>query len=61
MPGTSVVLASGLDGHNDVLRYAWKIIDPRGEQVMEGVDVVDLAQDGRMARIVLFHGKLPVG
>jgi hypothetical protein len=59
MPATSVVLASGLDSHNNVARYAWKIIEPPGDQLMEGVDVVDFADDGRLQRIVLFHASLP--
>jgi hypothetical protein len=35
-PGTKVVTGRGVDAHNDVERYAWKIVDPSGNDVMEG-------------------------
>jgi hypothetical protein len=59
LPDTTVVLASGLDGHNGLVRYRWNIVDQHGRQIMEGLDVVELAGDGRVARILLFHGQLP--
>jgi hypothetical protein len=27
MPETTGVLASGIDSHNDLVRYGWKIVD----------------------------------
>jgi hypothetical protein len=59
LPEATVVLSSGLDSHNDVVRYRWDIVDQHGNPVMEGIDVVELAQDGRLRRVVLFHGPLP--
>ena len=58
-PGTKVVLGSGVDAHNDVERYAWKIVDPTGSEIMEGLDVTQRDPDGRLSRIVMFHGPLP--
>ncbi len=58
-PGTKVVPASGVDAHNDVVRYAWKIVDSQGRDVMEGLDVVKRVDDGRLQRILMFHGSLP--
>lgn len=58
-PGTKVVPGSGVDAHNDVERYAWKIVDPAGNEVMEGLDVAERDSDGRLRRIVMFHGPLP--
>jgi hypothetical protein len=58
-PGTAVVAASGVDTHNEIERYAWKIVDPSGADVMEGLDVVERDQAGRLQRIVMFHGPLP--
>jgi hypothetical protein len=58
-PGTKVVSASGVDAHNDVVRYAWKIVDPQGDEVMEGLDVAERMDDGRLRRILMFHGPLP--
>jgi hypothetical protein len=58
-PGTVVVSASGVDAHNDVERYAWKIVDPAGNEIMEGLDVAERDRDGRLLRILMFHGPLP--
>ena len=58
-PGTTVVPASAVDAHNDVERYAWKIVDSAGNEVMEGVDVAERDPDGRLRRILMFHGSLP--
>jgi hypothetical protein len=58
-PGTRVVPASGVDAHNDVARYAWKIVDPEGRDVSEGLDVAERVSDGRLKKILMFHGPLP--
>jgi hypothetical protein len=58
-PGTKVVPDSGIDAHNDVERYAWGIVDPGGNKVMEGLDVTERDAAGRLHRIVMFHGPLP--
>ena len=48
-----------VDAHNNVERYAWKILDPSRSTVMEGLDVAERDGDGRLRRIVMFHGPLP--
>lgn len=58
LPDAAVVLASGLDRHNDIVRYRWEIVDQHGHNVMEGIDVVELAGDGRLKRVLMFHGPL---
>ena len=58
-PETKVVPASGIDAHNDVVRYAWTIIDAAGQEIIEGIDVAERAADGRLRRILMFHGSLP--
>jgi hypothetical protein len=58
-PGTTVVAASGVDVHNGIERYAWKIVDPSGAELMEGLDVAERDPAGRLQRIVMFHGPLP--
>jgi hypothetical protein len=57
-PGTSVVPSSGVDAHNDVVRYAWEIVDASGQKLLEGLDVAERAADGRLRRILMFHGPL---
>jgi hypothetical protein len=58
-PGTRVVPGSGVDAHNDVERYAWKIVDSAGNEVMDGLDVAERDPEGRLRRILMFHGQLP--
>jgi hypothetical protein len=58
-PGTAVVSASGVDEHNGIERYAWKIVDASGNELMEGLDVAERNSAGRLQRIVMFHGPLP--
>lgn len=58
-PGTQVATASGVDAHNELVRYAWKIVDRDGVDVMEGIDVAERVEDGRLRRILMFHGPLP--
>jgi hypothetical protein len=58
-PNTEVVTASGVDAHNDLVRYAWKIIDRQGDDVIECIDVAERVDDGRLRRILMFHGPLP--
>lgn len=58
-PGTKVVPASGVDEHNGIERYAWKIVDPGGNELMEGLDIAERDSAGRLQRIVMFHGPLP--
>ncbi len=59
MPGAEIVLSSAVDRHNDVARYAWSVVDASGDRAMDGIDVVEFADDGRLKLIVLFHGPLP--
>jgi hypothetical protein len=54
--GTVVVTASDVDAHNHVVRYAWKIVNQDGTEVMEGIDVAERDEDGRLRRILMFHG-----
>jgi hypothetical protein len=55
MPGSRVVLSSAIDSHNQIARYGWEIADTDGATVMTGIDVVEIADDGRLERILLFH------
>jgi hypothetical protein len=57
-PGTVVIATSDVDAHNHVVRYTWKIVDSEGQAVMEGTDVAERDDDGRLRRILMFHGPL---
>lgn len=51
--------ASGLDHHDRYLRFAWKLLDPSGNEMLEGVDFGEFDGDGRISRIVGFFGPWP--
>jgi hypothetical protein len=52
---------SGVDMHHSHLRFAWQLVDPDGNVAVTGIDVADLADDGRLARVVGFFGDLDQG
>ena len=49
---------SAVDVHNDHLRYAWELVSPGGDVVLAGLDVGELAPDGRLRKVVGFFGDL---
>ena len=48
--GTRVELTSGVDAHGRHFRFAWATRDAAGAVVKEGLDVGQLADDGRISR-----------
>src|SRR5581483_1835301 len=58
-PGHRFRRASGIDLHHDQLRFAWELVAPDGAVALAGIDVGELAQDGRLRRIAGFFGPLP--
>jgi hypothetical protein len=50
---------SGVDAHHEHVRFAWQLAGPDGQVALTGLDVADLADDGRLARVVGFFGDLP--
>jgi hypothetical protein len=55
--GTRTELRSNVDEHHRLLRFAWSMVGPGGP-VLEGMDFGELAEDGRLRRIVGFFGPL---
>jgi len=58
-PGHRFRRASGIDAHHDQLPFAWQLVGPDGAVALAGLDVGELADDGRLRRIVGFFGELP--
>jgi hypothetical protein len=50
---------SAIDGHHDQFRFAWELVGPDGTVAVSGLDVGELAGDGRLRRITGFFGDLP--
>ena len=63
--GARLRRVSGVDGHHGWLRFAWEVSTSGGEVIevggtrIEGIDVVELAEDGRFRRVVMFQGTQP--
>ena len=49
---------SDVDHHHEFLRFAWELVGPDGEVTLTGLDVGELAADGRLRRITGFFGEL---
>ena len=45
--------------HHRAMRVEWILLAPDGSQVAHGVDIYDMARDGRIQRIVGFFGEPP--
>ena len=58
-PGFSIERTSGIDQHGDQLRFAWKVDLADGTPLVAGIDIGELAPDGRLSRVAGFWGDLP--
>ena len=50
---------SGVDEHHGHLRYAWELVTPDGAVALSGLDVGEVAEDGRLLRLTGFFGDPP--
>ena len=57
--GHEITMASGVDSHDNFVRFAWTMLDPNGAAIMEGVDFGQLDADGKLTSIVGFFGPWP--
>jgi hypothetical protein len=61
-PWARMEFTSEPEEHHGSLRITWAVVDPDGTAVEEGgVDFGELADDGRLRKIVSFFGLLPFG
>jgi hypothetical protein len=51
--------SSEVDEHHGHFRFAWELVAPDGTVAITGLDVGELAENGRIARITGFFGDLP--
>jgi hypothetical protein len=58
-PGARIEIASGVDRHHDKIRFRWRLLAADGSITSEGMDYGELAEDGRIKRIVGFFGPFP--
>lgn len=57
-PGTTFRRTTEIDGHHDSLRFGWELAGPDGT-VVAGLDVAELAPDGRLRSVTGFFGEVP--
>ena len=57
-PGARVDITTEVDEHNGFARYGWTIVDREGTFVLDGIDVIERAADGRLRKVVMFFGAL---
>ncbi|QLY30501.1 nuclear transport factor 2 family protein [Nocardia huaxiensis] len=57
-PGATVVRTSRVDTHHGLARFSWHVVQSDGEALPDGLDLVELAEDGRIQRIIGFFGPL---
>lgn len=58
-PGARILRTSALDEHHGVARFAWRLEQPAGEGLPEGLDIVFFSADGtKIERIIGFFGPI---
>jgi len=58
-PGHTFRRTTEIDGHHDLVRFGWELVGPDGSLTVAGIDVADLAEDGRLRAVRAFFGDLP--
>ena len=58
IPGHQFRQASAVDSHHNQFRYAWEFVTPDGAVALAGIDIGEVAHDGRLQRITGFWGDL---
>ena len=58
-PGHTFRRTTEIDGHHDLVRFGWELVAPDGSCTVAGIDVADLADDGRIRAVRAFFGDLP--
>ena len=57
-PGHAFRRTTVVDAHHKFARYGWELVASDGAVAISGTDVVELAADGRLGRIIGFFGDL---
>jgi hypothetical protein len=59
VPGARIFSTSGVEQHHGWLRATWRMLQSDGTVLLDGMDVAELAEDGRFRRVIGFHEPLP--
>lgn len=55
-PGHTFRQVGAVDAHHNLVRWGWEMIDTEGTKVLDGIDVAEVASDGRLSRLAGFFG-----
>lgn len=59
--GLKLSLAGRVDAHHDICRFGWEVFAPgSNEPLVVGFDVIVVAQNGQVQRVLGFLDKVPV-
>lgn len=58
-PGHRFERTSAPEEHHRFVRYGWRLLNPAGAAVVEGVDMLELDVDALIVRVVGFFGAQP--
>jgi hypothetical protein len=58
-PGFQMARTSGIDRFGDQLRFTWELNGADGTLIVAGLDIAEVAPDGRLERVTGFWGDLP--
>jgi hypothetical protein len=61
MPGAAIVLSGNIDEHHGRIRFPWALKAADGSTPVKGIDVGQLAADGRLTSILGFWDAPPAG
>ena len=54
-----IELTSNVEEHHGWVRVGWRMLDADGSVLSEGEDVAEVADDGRLNRVIGFVNPLP--
>lgn len=55
-PGHRFAQVGSIDVHHDLVRWGWQMVDPDGQQVIDGIDVAWVDPTGRISKLAGFFG-----
>lgn len=58
-PGARFEAVSGVEYHHGWMRDSWRMVTAEGAIALEGEDVCELAEEGRLRRAIGFRNPLP--
>jgi SnoaL-like domain len=57
-PGSRVIRTTAIDRHHDIARFGFRVVSDNGTELLHGLDIIELTEGGRIARIIGFFGSL---